>query len=250
MIAALPMYDRPSTAAGWDRLWAGVRDRLRAAGVPAPDKLDRDTPIWTGWEAPDLLLGQICNLPLRARLWDSGLSRLGCADNGLPGTPAGHYHSVVITRPGADRTQAAHRFAYNEALSHSGWGAAWDWAGGEGLTLTPMLATGAHAGSLAAVAEGRADMAVLDAVSWALLQTDLPQAAASVTVISRTRPSPGMTYVTRHPRPDLVRAALAEAIAELSAQDRAQLHLHGFTALPETAYDLPLPPDPQAVAAS
>ena len=41
-IAALPMYDWPELRAETDRLWATLRDGLRAVGVSAPDALDRD----------------------------------------------------------------------------------------------------------------------------------------------------------------------------------------------------------------
>lgn len=39
MIASLGMYDRPETMAANDRLWALVRDGLRARGIAAPEAL-------------------------------------------------------------------------------------------------------------------------------------------------------------------------------------------------------------------
>ena len=44
-VAALPMYDWPEIAPATDRLWAALRDHLRAAGVAAPDALTRDRPL-------------------------------------------------------------------------------------------------------------------------------------------------------------------------------------------------------------
>ncbi len=248
-LAALPMYDRPATAAAHDRLWSGVRDRLRDAGIEAPDSLDRQTPIREGWASLDLLLGQICNLPYRTwyRGMDASLTVLGCGDHRLPETPCGFYHSVVVTRPGADLVEAARRTAYNEGLSHSGWGAAWAWAHQAGVTLTPTLATGAHAASIDAVASGAADLAVIDAVSWAIIRREADHQGA-LENRDRTAATPAQSFITRHPEPEAVRAALAAAIADLGAEDKDMLCLHGLVTHPEAAYDLPFPPDPSAVA--
>ncbi|MFN3646541.1 MAG: hypothetical protein ACK4S2_08505, partial [Gemmobacter sp.] len=69
MQASLPMYDRPEVQAANDRLWAGIRDRLRAAGLAAPETLVRGRwPLWDHWTAPDLVLSQTCGLPYRSRL--------------------------------------------------------------------------------------------------------------------------------------------------------------------------------------
>lgn len=248
-LAALPMYDRPAMAAAHDRLWAGIRDSLRSAGVDAPDALDRTTPIREGWAAPDLLLGQICNLPYRTfyRDQDPTLTVLGCGDHRLPDTPPGFYHSVVVTRPGADLAEAARRTAYNEGLSHSGWGAAWAWSQDAGVTLTPTLPTGAHAASIKAVAAGAADLAVIDAVSWAIIRRD-PGYDGALDIRARTAATPAQSYITRHPEPEVVRTALATAIEALDEADKASLCLYGLVTHPADAYALPFPPDPEALA--
>ena len=53
MIASLPMYDRPETAAANDRLWQGVRERLGQG----PEHLTRGGDLWAQWQSPDLILG-------------------------------------------------------------------------------------------------------------------------------------------------------------------------------------------------
>ncbi|WP_246082533.1 hypothetical protein [Rubellimicrobium rubrum] len=63
MIAALPMYDRPDNWAAHDALWSLIRDGLRSRGNAAPDALDHGTDPMDEWGRPDLVLGQICNLP-------------------------------------------------------------------------------------------------------------------------------------------------------------------------------------------
>jgi hypothetical protein len=66
--AALPMYDWPELTAATDRLWAALRDGLRAAGVAAPDALTRDDDPMAGWTDPRLVLGQTCGLPFAGTL--------------------------------------------------------------------------------------------------------------------------------------------------------------------------------------
>ena len=250
MIAALPMYDRPENAAAHDALWALIRDGLRARGVAAPDALDREVGVWEGWESPELVLGQICNLPYRARM--RGRVRLvGAADHGLPGAPPGHYHSVFVARPDDDADPAAYRrrrFAYGEALGHSGWGAPQAWAAERGFAFPATLETGGHLASARAVAEGRADLAAIDAVTWRMFERWEP-VAARLRVIGRTGASPGMTFITAADDPAPHREAVAEAVAALDPDARDLLGLTGVHLLPESAYAR-LPPAPEAVRAA
>lgn len=240
MFASLPMYDRPENRAAHDALWSGVRDALGYG----PEMLDRDTPYADGWGRDDLLLGQICNLPYRAKFRDS-VTRIASADYGLEDTPAGYYHSVFVTRAeDASRGLAPAtlgRFAYNDALSQSGWGAPLARITQQGLQFHTTLRTGAHIDSMKAVATGRADLAAIDAVTWRMLQTWEPM-AAELSVVGRTGLSPGQTFITAKTNdPAPIRAALTTAIAEL-APDHAQiLGLRGVVTLPNHAYDIPLP---------
>lgn len=245
MFAALPMYDRPENATAHDALWAVVRDGLRARGVAAPDALDRAVPYDEGWGRPDLVLGQICSLPFRVQ-FKGRVTVLGASDYGLPGAGPGEYYSVVVARPGPGDALHGDRLAYNDALSNSGWWAALGWAEAEGRRVRPALRTGSHARSLAAVAEGRADLAAIDAVTWRALERWDPR-ARDVRVVGRTPASPGMTFVTRAGEdPAPYRAALAEGVAALEAADREVLGLRGVVELAPDAYDLGIPPDPAA----
>lgn len=247
MFASLPMYDRPSTRAAHDVLWHLIRDRLRDLGIDAPEALDRATPHMEGWARPDLLIGQICNLPYRACFRDR-VTPIGAAEYGLPETPAGHYRSVWIVRaddPARSLADCAgYRFAFNEGLSNSGWGTPILQALDLGLALRPVLRTGAHAASLAAVVAGRADLAALDAITLGLLHRDTPE-ASGIRVLDRTPATPGMTFITapgRDPAP--LHAAIAGAIAALPREAAETLGLRAIVPLPGSAYDLPLPPPP------
>lgn len=251
MYASLPMYLWPANLAAHDRLWGLIRDGLRARKVAAPDALDHASNHMDGWARPDLVLSMICNLPYRAR-FRGKVTLIGAADYPIPGVDSGYYHSVFVVRAG-DPAQsladaAAYPMALNEPLSNSGWGMAQQYAAGLGLTLNPRLRTGAHRSSLAAVAEGRAGLAALDGVTWGYMQRWDPL-AAGVKVIDQTHDTPGMTFVTAAGRdPGLFFAVITAAIAALSASDRDLLNLRGIVALPEAAYDIPLPPLPAGFA--
>lgn len=251
MIASLGMYDFGAAVAANDRLWALVRDRLSKAGIDAPKALTRgEAAYWPAWEAPDLLVSQTCGYPFRARLHDR-VAYVGTPDFGVEGCPPGYYRSVFVARADDPRTTLADfdnaPFAYNEALSQSGWAAPQVHAAGLGLRLLPVVQTGGHQLSAHAVANGRADIAALDAVTWDLLQRE-DAVTKALRVIDLTVPTPGLPYITALGGPaEVIHDAMASAIAALSAEDRAALRLKGIVRIPKAAYlAVPNPPAPQA----
>ena len=246
MIASLPMYDRPETAPANDRLWQGVRARLGYG----PERLRRDGDPWDHWQSPDLLLSQTCGLPYRSRLYDK-VRLVGTPVCELKDCPPGHYCSVFVVRRDDPRDAPADFagavFAYNEALSQSGWAAPQGWATERGVRFTETLCTGAHAKSARAVAEGRADIAALDALSWRFMaRTD--RFARGLRVIERTVPTPALPWITAATRdPAPIRAALTGALDAMSAEDRDTLGISGLVEIPADTYlALPIPEPPAA----
>ena len=255
MIASLAMYDFGPAQAANDRLWALIRDRLQAGGIDAPEALTRgEAAYWPTWEAPDLLLSQTCGYPFRARLPDR-VAYVGTPDYGVEGCPPGHYRSVFVVRADDPRQTLADfggaRFAYNEDLSQSGWAAPQTHAARLGIRLPPALQTGGHRLSAEAVAEGRADIAALDAVTHQLLQDSDPD-IHRLRVIEATLPTPGLPLITAADGPvQALFDAVAGAIAALTPQDRRTLHLQGVVRLPVSAYlAVPNPPAPAESAAA
>lgn len=248
MIASLPMYLRPENRAAHDSYYALIRDALRDHGQDAPDALTHDAPIWDTWGRPDLTLGQICNLPYRME-FSGKVTLIGAADHDLPNTPSGSYYSVLITRKNDDPDPCSYgtrTLAFNEPASHSGWTAAQIWAAQNDICWTKTLQTGGHHASAQAVAQGRADIAAIDAQTWRNITRWAPF-ADSLCVVARTGTSPGLSYITaanRDPAPYF--AAIGQAIAALTAETRQILDIKAIVALPETDYlDLPLPHPPQ-----
>ncbi|MDK3016087.1 phosphate/phosphite/phosphonate ABC transporter substrate-binding protein [Pseudodonghicola flavimaris] len=242
MIAWLGMYDFGPLQAANDRFWQALR---RALG-DGPERLSRDLDPWQAWTAPDLLLAQTCGLPFRSRLHDR-VTLVATPDHRLPGCPPGYYRSVLIAR--ADATArtladfAGGTFAYNDPLSQSGWAAPLLQAERDGVCFGAMLETGAHVASARAVADGAADVAGIDALTWQLLKDHDPALTRRLTPIGVTVPTPALPYITA-PGGDApaLRHALGTAIAALSPADRQSLHLHGVVEIPAHAYlALPIP---------
>ncbi len=238
MIACLPMYDMPHASAAYDRLWSAI-----AAQLPgAPAHLTREGDLWVIWQSPDLLLAQTCGLPYRAKLHGK-VTLVGTPDYNLPSCPPGYYCSVTVIRAGrSEPPQPTDTIAYNDPLSQSGWAA----AQAVGLGQGDRLETGSHAASAQAVAEGRAAVACLDALTWRMLQVEEPELCAQIQVAGATPPTPGLPFITSKDRdPAPIFAALTAAIGTLSAQDRDLLHLQGCVEIPAKDYlALPIPDCP------
>jgi ABC-type phosphate/phosphonate transport system substrate-binding protein len=253
MIASLGMYDRAETQGANDRLWALIRNALRDASEAAPEVLTRgEGAYWSAWQSPDLCFSQTCGFPYRAKLHRE-VTLIGTPDYGVEGCAPGHYVSVYVARANDPRKLAefdgAH-LAYNEALSHSGWAAPQTHANELGLRLLPWVQSGSHSLSAKAVAEGDADIAAIDAVTWELLSR-YDTVAAKLRKVTTTSPAtPGLPYITAKGRDaDLYFAAIQAAISALSPQDRSILMLRGLVRIDPGAYlAVPLPPSPEQIA--
>ncbi|CUH81234.1 phosphate/phosphite/phosphonate ABC transporters, periplasmic binding protein [Tritonibacter multivorans] len=247
MIATLPMYDRPELRAATDALWGEIRTALGRG----PEALDREIDMWEAWQSPDLLLAQTCGMPFRTRLYGK-VQLVATPDYGLPGCPAGHYNSVIIARKdrvGNDlKTFAGQRFAYNEALSQSGWAAPMMHMRPHDMLPGELVETGGHRNSAAAVAEDRADFAAIDALTWQLL-CDYEPLTEGLVEIERTEPTPALPYITAKTEDGAALfAAMETALGALSAEHRNALHLRGVVRLEPSAYlAIPTPPGPTLV---
>lgn len=250
MIASLPMYARASNRAAHDAFWALVRDGLRDRGIDAPDGLDHAIGHTESWARPDLVLGQICNLPYRTVFRDK-VTLIGAAQYALPDCPQGFYYSHIVVRGDETGTDpAALRFACNELMSHSGYGAAHAWARDNGYALCAPAELGSHHAVIDALANGRADIAAIDAQTWWIEAQENPL-VKRLKIIGRSPASPGQSFVTRKGQdPAPYFAAIQGAIQALGDTDRACLNLRDIVALSQNAYDLPLPPKPWAFATS
>lgn len=223
-IASLPMYDWPEVQAENDAAWSRARDRLRAQGIEAPERLTRGGAALDAlWRDPNLFLSQTCWGPMEAGLAPHVQVVAQPDYSACEGGTGEFYSSAVVmraasgARPGAalelERLRNA-RFAFNSADSRSGYLAlkADLEARGEGLSIfSALVETGGHRASIRAVAEGVADVAAIDCKAWALARRHEP-AAQALAAVGWTAPRKGLPFITARATPAPVVAALREAL--------------------------------------
>lgn len=239
MIASLPMYDRPEMHAVNDRFWTAVADELRARGIAAPDSLTRSGDPWADWAHPALVLSQTCGMPFRKRLAGK-VTLVATPVYDIADVPPGHYHSVIVCRRDDPRRTIRDfrdaTMACNDKLSQSGWTAPQLHLSSAGVRPRRVVQTGAHAASAAAVAEGHADLAGIDVLTWRMIERFDPL-VRDLRVIDRTPDTPALPFITAAGRdPGPVRSALSAALAGLSGKDRARLGYTAITVIPKADY--------------
>ncbi|GAB5448118.1 phosphate/phosphite/phosphonate ABC transporter substrate-binding protein [Gymnodinialimonas sp.] len=239
MIASLMMYQRPELAGAHDRLWAGIRMRLQSAGMDAPQALSQDAEEFLVWRHPDLVLSQTCGMPFRLWLHDH-VALVGTPDYGLEGCAPGYYRSALVVRADDPREGVAAfhdaRFAYNQSFSQSGFAAPYWHTQPHGFFTERRIQTGGHLASARAVAEGQADIAAIDAVTWRNIQAFEPFAKA-LRVLDWTTPTPGLPLIAaRHCDPDVIFDAVQGALEKLSPEDADALGIKGLVRIPKAAY--------------
>jgi ABC-type phosphate/phosphonate transport system substrate-binding protein len=232
MFAALPMYDFPQTRTATDALWAAMRQALRAHGIAAPEELMRGGDLKAQWRDPALLFGQTCGYPYWTGL-RGHLEILAAPLYDLDGCEGPNHCSFLVARSDDPRPELAAfrgaRAAVNGYDSNTGFNLLRAAVAPFGPAFFgQVVLTGAHSVSLVAVAEGRADLAAIDCVSYGLLRPE------GVRIVGRTPPSPALPFVTSRTWPQATRDALREALFALPPQPG--LHLGGVTLLPEGAY--------------
>lgn len=246
-VASLGMYDMPWVAACNDAIWAGLRRRLREADVAGvPEALERTVPPRQIWRAPNLLLAQICGYPLLA-LGDA-VQLVATPVYDIQGCKGPFYRSLVVVadRVAADSVRELRglRAAVNEWNSNSGMNtfraAVAPHAGGRPF-FAKVVTTGGHMLSLAALREGRADVAAIDCVTYGLTARHRPDLLAGTRVIEETAATPGLPLVTAAATPARTLAALQRALRGVLADPalawpRAGLGLAGFANVPRDRY--------------
>jgi ABC-type phosphate/phosphonate transport system substrate-binding protein len=201
LVASLGMYDFAWVADATDALWTAIAQRLRVAGVEAPRELSRDADLHELWRDPKLIFGQTCGYPYVTALRGS-VALIATPIYRFPGCRGASHCSFLIaskTRPTRNLGDfAGARAAVNARDSNSGMNLF-------RATIAPLaqgraffaqaIVTGSHEASLAAVSAGRADLAAIDCVSFALLQQGRPDLTQGVDVIAESPSSPALPFI-------------------------------------------------------
>lgn len=233
---AFPMYDlyRPDSEA----LIQAVQDLLAARGVAV-------TPVWpqedllTHWQSDELLLSQACGYPLVTRLTE--VQTVGCFHYSAPGCEGIRYRSLLVVRQ-SDRDKTLADFRGSRAVcnapdSQSGYNVFMQMVGPlaqSGNFFNDVIFSGSHRQSLVEIGEGRADIAAIDCVTFALLQRHAPQLISELAVIGASPAAPGLPLITARNTPPSRIALLRDALRQLVSDPTyrtlcAALFISGFS---------------------
>nr|WP_246413635.1 PhnD/SsuA/transferrin family substrate-binding protein [Rubricella aquisinus] len=196
-------------------------------------------PLRSLWSAPDLRVSQCCG-------WHVVSGHIGAAQVfarpvwDIADLTPGSYASVIIVRA-EDRDTPLDRLlsaaVINSEDSWSGCHVFRHWLGGQGRVLERALVSGAHRASIAAVREGRGDIAAIDIASFTLAvrlgETE------GVHVLARTAEFPSVPFIHGAGiASPLALAALKEAMAQdAAAPFREALSLQSIMPATPALYD-------------
>ncbi len=247
-IAILPMYDFPWIAAANDALWAAISARLAEAGVRAPTSLTRGGDLAALWRHPGLVFGQTCGYPYASVLKDS-VTLIAAPEYSFAGCEGASHRSFII-RAARDPRRGFGEFrgataALNAHDSDTGMNlfrAAIASVARGAPFFRAIVVTGSHEASVETIAAGKADLASIDCVSFALLSRGRPELVERVTVVAESPLSPCLPFISaaRLPAPtiELVRGALFAALADPAlAEARATVGLRGARVATAADYD-------------
>jgi ABC-type phosphate/phosphonate transport system substrate-binding protein len=244
MRAALPMYFPPREAL--QAFWSAVAERLHGdAALPGniaiPRALEWPADVHAHWLEPELLLSQACGYPLTTFLAGK-VQLVGSFAYDAPGVRGMFCQSQLICRT-SDTRQALEAFAgatlaFNDTVSQSGYNALRALLASAAAPrpfFAATVETGAHYQSIEAVRQGRADMAAIDAVTWAHWQRSQPELAGELKVFGHTGAYPGLPLISSLQTPPALLAALRHALQAVASEPayaavRAPLLINGFVA--------------------
>lgn len=238
------MYSLGGLRGAWDALYRSV-----AAQVPgAPANLRWDTDPHESWLDPQMALSQTCGWPLVTVLRER-VRVLGTFVHVLDGRSAYTYRSVIIAREAQPLIDLARsRAAINSEDSLSGFVSLLD-AFGVPQPCWPdeVTWTGSHLASVQAVRDRDADVASIDALTWAYLQRLAPSELTGLVVVGRGPQVPCLPLIVPAATSPAMfatwRAACASAVADPQlAGARDTLLIGGFQPLDIHEYETALAP--------
>lgn len=219
--AELLMYNAPARVRESSEAW--LARILRLLGSERSGWHSED--LYGLWLQPRLLLAQTCGYPLVSRLHGK-VRLLGRPHYQLADSQDGWHCSLLLVRRDDPRQTLdalyGSRGVVNGFDSNSGMNLLRHSLAPlqrDGRFFAQLQVSGSHRESLRRVAEGQADLAAVDSVTFAYLARFAPQEVAGVHILARSAPSPTLPYIGAasldEGRAEAIRAAMNEALAEL-----------------------------------
>jgi ABC-type phosphate/phosphonate transport system substrate-binding protein len=254
MIASLAMYDLPWLHAANDQLWALIAAGLRARGIAdVPETLTRGRELDGIWLSPDLLVAQSCGYPLTTRLRGQ-VQLVATPHYDAEGCEGAFHRAAIVVRADNPAASLAElhgaRVGINDWHSNTGMNllraAVAPLAGGAAF-FGEVVVTGSHAQSIAALTEGRIDVASIDAVTLVHILSHDPEQAHAIRILDWTATTPGLPLITSASTPPETVAALRDVLSSLTPDPSLEaLRITGFETIAVEAYDAVLRLERQA----
>ena len=247
--ASMPMYDIPEVRKALDDLWRGLSHGLRREGlVNVPDKLLHGVDLNVLWGDPMLFFSQCCGYDLVNR-YAGKLQPLATPHYGAEGCEGGKYASVVVVAEDVPATDVLHMSGavcvVNGPESHSGMNALHALiapASRDGRFFSKVRISGSHAASLEMLRNRQADVASIDCVTYALLESYRQEALSGTRMLGWTDRAPAIPYVTRTDVDNYTVARMRCALHDIFANPdfsttRQALYLKSLEVLPVQVYE-------------
>ncbi|MEM9635253.1 MAG: PhnD/SsuA/transferrin family substrate-binding protein [Pseudomonadota bacterium] len=247
----LAMYDWPEVRRETASLERALHDAIQDALDLDPDDLI-PWPDGIGeadiWQQPGVLLTQTCGYPLTHAL--TGKVRLlGAPHYSAEGCKGPRYCSHLIVHRDSPFGQLqdlkGKRAAFNGPDSQSGMNtfrhAVSRIAGGKAF-FSEVTRSGGHLASMRSVAEGKADVASIDAVCWGLACQEIPELTGQLRPIAQTAPASGLPFITSLQYSQVEADLIAETVKAVlsspeTAKNRERLGIRGFSILSLDDYE-------------
>jgi ABC-type phosphate/phosphonate transport system substrate-binding protein len=233
------MYPFPAAWPAYQQFWESLARRVSWL----PRVVESTNDVHGTWQRSDVVFGQVCGYPAAANLRDK-LQIVGAFTHDVTYAESHRYRSVLVAnRPGSAESFASSLAAANSRDSLSGYVSLTVGLRGRGAAgHEPMLFTGSHRESLAAVRRGDVEIASIDGITLTHLVEENPAALDGLHIIGPGPliPSPAL-YTSVGLPPDRLaelRHGLAETTTDPSLRHvLARLHITGFVALDMSEYN-------------
>ncbi|CAN5598428.1 hypothetical protein BH24ACT5_BH24ACT5_15730 [soil metagenome] len=237
--ATLAMYPMEPLRPAWERMWDAVHQHTGWT----PDVLTWVDDVQAAWVDPDCVVAHTCGWPVATTLADV-VDVVGAFAFDIPGAEGPRSRAAIMaSRPGPlDSFVTADTVAaVNSECSLTGWISMRVATVGGQPWPGPVVWTGAHVASLAALQDGRADIASIDPLTLALVQRHQPELTAGLHEVGRGPLVPSTPIVVpRGTDPACIadlRDALAAAVADPAVRATDELFITAFVPLDRDVYD-------------
>ena len=244
------MYNQPALLPAWQAWWQAVVPYLKGAGVQdVPHELSWPEDYLAHWRQPQLLLSQVCALPLVDQL--QGQVQYVASPIFTTELQAGsEYCSLLLVAENSNIQKLNDirlaRVAINDTNSQSGYGTLNHSLMQTQVPLTELVSavaeSGSHVQSMKWLQEGKVDIAAIDCITYHFVAKHQPLLLKGLRRIGTTEATIGHAWVTgvqtskatiEQLRTGLQRAMEAPELMGL----QSKLSLSGMQVLPDNALE-------------